>query len=469
MSARPAPVPGGPATGRPWPLLLGAWWLLTALATYSVVRYRWWIVAGYVLVAAALTAALLARRSTGLPWRPATPHHLAAAALAAVAAVHVAVPAFSYVPAGTLRLLLAGLAAGSALTALCWALVPRLRRAPTAALVVAVVTSLASSGVVVLGDPEPRIDVWVILQQAADGMLRGESMYEQVWTGSPGVQDAFAYLPMTAVLTAPGRWLAGDVRWALALLVVACALLVAATGRWRPAGVAAACLLLLTPGTTTLVEQAWTEPTVLVGIAGWALLVARGRAWAAVLPLAVALAAKQHAVLLLPLVAAWPRFGVRRAAATGGVAGLLVLPWLLASPAAMWRDAVQFMQDMPPLRFADTVYIALVHEAGVALPLPVVGVAVVGTVVAACVQVRRQPPGLDGVLLWAAAVLLVANLVNKQAFYNQYWLVAALLLTAWAATAAPRPSPRDPVRRRGRNRRASAAAAAPARPSATGR
>jgi hypothetical protein len=26
----------------------------------------------------------------------------------------------------------------------------------------------------------------------------------------------------------------------------------------------------------------------------------------------------------------------------------------------------------------------------------------------------------------------VANLVNKQAFYNQYWLVAALVLLSWA-------------------------------------
>ena len=29
-------------------------------------------------------------------------------------------------------------------------------------------------------------------------------------------------------------------------------------------------------------------------------------------------------------------------------------------------------------------------------------------------------------------VLLVANLVNKQAFYNQFWLVGALVLASWA-------------------------------------
>jgi hypothetical protein len=33
-------------------------------------------------------------------------------------------------------------------------------------------------------------------------------------------------------------------------------------------------------------------------------------------------------------------------------------------------------------------------------------------------------------------VLLVANLVNKQAFYNQYWLVAALVAVGWSVNSA---------------------------------
>ncbi len=33
-------------------------------------------------------------------------------------------------------------------------------------------------------------------------------------------------------------------------------------------------------------------------------------------------------------------------------------------------------------------------------------------------------------LRWLALVLAVANLVNKQAFYNQFWLVGALVLAS---------------------------------------
>ena len=52
-------------------------------------------------------------------------------------------------------------------------------------------------------------------------------------------------------------------------------------------------------------------------------------------------------------------------------------------------------------------------------------------------MIRRRDPAPAELLGWAALVLLVANLVNKQAFYNQYWLVGALVLLALAAAAGP--------------------------------
>ena len=50
--------------------------------------------------------------------------------------------------------------------------------------------------------------------------------------------------------------------------------------------------------------------------------------------------------------------------------------------------------------------------------------------------VRRRQPDLPELLRWLALVLLVANLVNKQAFYNQFWLVAALVAASWATSAS---------------------------------
>jgi hypothetical protein len=309
--------------------------------------------------------------------------------------------------------------------------------------------------------------VGVTLQQASDALARGENFYAMRWTGSPGIQDAFTYLPWTAVLLAPGKWLAGDVRWALGawtlLAVVGVFLLAlhapavtggrrpiptspvmggrpsagtsADTGRlpqaWTAAAVAA--LLLLAPGTLTQLDQAWTEPLLFAGLVGWAVLVQRGRAWWAVVPLALACASKQHLALLLPVLLVWRPFGWRRTVATGALTGALLAPWFLASPPDFVHDTLTLLLSFHPIKFANTLYLLALNTFGVTLPFYVTGVVVLGTLAAVVVTVLRRQPPLDDLLRWLALVLLVANLVNKQAFYNQFWLVGSLVVLSLAA------------------------------------
>ena len=89
-----------------------------------------------------------------------------------------------------------------------------------------------------------------------------------------------------------------------------------------------------------------------------------------------------------------------------------------------------------PILFANTLYVASIHELGSAPPFWLTGLVVLATLVLAVVAIQRRGLGLDQVIRWCALVLLVANLVNKQAFYNQYWLVAALVLLSVAAPRA---------------------------------
>ena len=72
------------------------------------------------------------------------------------------------------------------------------------------------------------------------------------------------------------------------------------------------------------------------------------------------------------------------------------------------------------------------------------------------------PAGVDELLRWLALVLAVANLVNKQAFYNQFWLVGALVAASLAlpqgepaveATTAAAPTTRHPFAKSGALRR----------------
>ncbi|HET9655824.1 MAG TPA: hypothetical protein VFP72_10755, partial [Kineosporiaceae bacterium] len=149
--------------------------------------------------------------------------------------------------------------------------------------------------------------------------------------------------------------------------------------------------------------------------------------------LALGLASKQHVAVLLPVLAAWPRLGLRRTAVAAGLAGVLMAPFLLADPAAMWHDTITYLVNFPALKFADTLYLAALHELHWMPPFWLTGALVVGTVAATAVVVHRRDPGVGELMRWCALVLLVANLLNKQAFYNQYWLVLALVVASWAA------------------------------------
>ena len=418
-----------------------AWLAYVTALQWSVVRFRVAIVV--VLVASALALAFWQWRRSRVELVPST----TAAMLAGSALATLTVPLFSYLGDSGLAVASTLLVAGPlAAAALLWS---GRERPALAALCTTVVAYAAAAATAVVSDPAPKIDVWVTLQQASDALARGESFYEVEWTGSPGIQDAFTYLPWTAVLLAPGRWLAGDVRWALLVWTLIAALGVWALAtrlprghadygpgpgpRWRTA--AAVALLLFAPGTLTQADQAWTEPLLLAGIVWWAVLVDRGQAWWAVLPLALACASKQHLALLLPVLLLWRPFGARRAIATGGVTGVLIAPWFLAGPSAFVHDTVTLLVSFHPIKFANTLYLLALNTFGVTLPFWLTGLVALGTLAGVMVVVWRRQPGLPELLRWLALVLLVANLVNKQAFYNQFWLVGALVV---ASLAIPR-------------------------------
>ncbi|HEX6886757.1 MAG TPA: glycosyltransferase 87 family protein [Candidatus Nanopelagicales bacterium] len=417
-----------------------AWVAGFGVLQWSVVQYRVPIVTTLTACCAALVVWQWRRAAVLLAPLP------VALMLLGAALVTLRVPLFSYLtPTG---LLVAKVSLVSACVVAGLLLEQGRARPALVALGTALAGYLVAGVAAIRSDPSPRIDVWVTLQQASDWLARGVSFYEVTWVGSPGMKDNFTYLPWTTVLLAPGRWLAGDVRWALLAwtLVAVVGVWLLATGtavggrstgdRWPASrtwrGAAAIALLLLAPGTLTQLDQAWTEPLLLAGLVWWAVLVDRDRAWWAVVPLALACASKQHLALLLPILLVWRPFGVRRTLATGALTGLLVLPWVVAGPRDFFQDTVGVLVTFPPIRFANTLYLFAQHTLGVTLPFWVTGLVVLGSLAAIVWVVRRRQPGTGELLRWLALMLLVANLMNKQAFYNQYWLVGGLLVASLA-------------------------------------
>ncbi len=293
------------------------------------------------------------------------------------------------------------------------------------AVVPLVLAALAFAGMII--GAIPHIDVWVIFQQSADGLLHGRNPYNMSFTGVPAGQtsDCFNYLPVTFLVTAPSKWLFGDVRWVEgACLLGAGALLTRQVvrrggGRGR---VVSAALVALTPGSLLVVQQAWNEPVLLVGLVATAVLMERGRWNWAMVPFGLALATKQHLVLLLPLLLFWPKFGWRRVLGTVGVAAAVSLPWVIINPARFTQCTAGFFlgEQAPPKALS----IWRILPAPIQLPLLIVGL-----VLAFGIALWRCPKTPAGFLVSAGTVFAVFDLVNKQTFMNQWWLAATLLVS----------------------------------------
>lgn len=321
------------------------------------------------------------------------------------------------------------------------ALLPVVRTAHAGLVTVhALAAAAAGYSLVVLGS-RPLIDVWVLLQAAGRGLAAGRNPYDMAFPAAPPgqVDDCFTYLPGSVLLTSPGVWLGGDARWAEMLLLIASSAMVAwQVHRRGGARLGLAAFVALVPGSLVVVQQAWTEPLLLAALVATAVLLDRGRSlWAAV-AFGLALATKQHIVLLLPLLLVW-RWRARDLAVAAAVAAGATVPFLLANPARFTGCTAGFFLTAPPPPSSLSLWLHVPTWAQ--LPLLVTGL-VAGYAIA-----WRCPRDGSGLLLAAAVVFTTVGLVNKQTFLNQWWLVAALVAAGLAMTggraAAARPSDRS--------------------------
>jgi hypothetical protein len=276
----------------------------------------------------------------------------------------------------------------------------------------------------------PMIDVWHLLQQSSDGLLRGDNMYGQRWTGSNGLQDTYPYLPLTTVLLAPFRWLLGDVRYGLLLAALLTVVVAQRLGRARGAAVALVPLLIvLQPKWPFLIDQSWTEPMLLLFLAVAVLALDSGRPLVAVVAVGAALACKQHVVLLLPVLAMWPGFGWRRAIVSGVGAGVVVLPWFIWSPGLFWEDAVEANLGLGVIERALGLP-SLLQRAGVTTSFVFL---LLMLLAAYAVVWWRVPRTTAGLCIASALVLLTLDVANKQSFFNHYSLPLGVLVLALVA------------------------------------
>ena len=245
-------------------------------------------------------------------------------------------------------------------------------------LVILAVLHLALGTWVIVIAPDPFIDVWVMQADGARALLEGTNPYLPIYENlhgadspyyGPGlVEDGqltigFPYPPLSLLLVVPGELLLGDPRFIhlIALELAAAAMVLA--GRSSRTSMSAALLFLFAPWTFFVVAGAWTEPLVILAVAGVLLAATRAPRWLGV-AVGLMLSVKQYLLLGLPLAliflardrrARW-RIGWQSVA----IAVVLTLPFLAWNPGAfLWStlgslagqifrpDSLSFLSALP--------------------------------------------------------------------------------------------------------------------------
>ena len=437
---------------------MGAWILLSAALARNDGHYSRQTLLIALVACLLLGGAVILRIRNRASWPEAVPPAALAAALSIGLLGSLVREATLYSSGAAQRpaRVLAVVAAAVALAAVS----PRAARLRPRLLLLAL--TLGAGILLIVASPAPRIDVWVISQQATDALADLRNIYTQCWLNNTDVLTdcVYPYPPAAAVLQLPFKLALGDVRYALLAAFLAGGAVVAVVARGTTTGsgptregaaasLGIAALILVQPKWLFLIEQSWIEPLLFLALGAMVWATLRGHALAAVAGFAAALVVKQHVLLLLPLAVAWRAFGPRKAAAAVAVAGVVTLPWFLADPAAFVRDTLVFHLDLAARPDSLSLY-SFATEQGMQ---PAFLLIVVVTLAALGIALLLPRDAL-GFTLGSAFVLLVFNLVNKQAFFNHHTLALQMIVLTLAVLHAgagpagavsPEPAPPGPA------------------------
>jgi hypothetical protein len=325
--------------------------------------------------------------------------------------------------------------------------------------------------------PRPHIDVMTVFRGALQALRHFESPYSITFpniyadealygTGlvvNGRVQFGFPYPPLSLLMAVPAYLAGVDIRYAELAALVAGAAWIGYCARGRIAPLAAA-VLLFTPRTFFVLEQAWTESLVIC----WAGLTVFAATRAAVAPgatrsgtrlraaaLGLLVAVKQHLVfaLLLTRFLRRPDEGERTARrillGACAVAALVTLPFAAWDAAGVWRSVVMLQLHEPFRADSLSVLSQLVRQGWQPTPTALIVAPLAALGAGLGLTWWRLPRTPAGFALGLGLTFLLLFLFSKKAFCNYYFLVIALLMAGVASASAefpPSPEARAPRR-----------------------
>jgi hypothetical protein len=286
----------------------------------------------------------------------------------------------------------------------------------------------------------------------AAGLKPGDLIEKVIF--KPAEFTHFGYPPSVVYCNCISWLLFRDVRTVWVIFDVLAALLMYALARRCHPGEQGARLcqllpltFLFLPRSLFVIEQSWTEPLVVVSMAGFALAAESGR-WPALTGglLGLWLGSKQYVALAIPMVLKLRRWRAATWICAVAVGLALVLPFAIWDFRAMMENVLYFFLKSDARGDALSLY-----GFAVALGVPPSAGWIGGVV--ACLWIGalawftwKMPRNLAGMLFATAGMWIFFFLLGKQAFTNYFYTVAFTLLLAVAASpgAAENSTPGKP-------------------------
>lgn len=313
---------------------------------------------------------------------------------------------------------------------------------------------------VVKASPSPSIDVWDLHQLSCEALLHGQNPYaltipdkyhDDINYGPEIQKDGrllfgYCYPPLSLLLTLPGYLLFGDHRYSQVAALTLSGLLL---GFARPSSYsfAAASLFLFTPRLFFVVEKAWTEPIVILGLTTVVFCACR-KPKLLLGALGLFLATKQYLVMALPVFGFWSRDNSQtkrdfsRFYSVPALTALLItLPFLLWDAKAFYHSAFWIYTKFPASD-SSLSYLTWLRENNIAAPdiLAFVAALIAALTFAVLWTKRRSLLNREQIMAiapsWFAAAMAVMLFLffawSKRSFCNHYFFVIAALCAAVA-------------------------------------
>lgn len=317
---------------------------------------------------------------------------------------------------------------------------------------VLLVTHLVLGFWLIKASPAPFIDVYVFQRDSSAALLHGSNPYaitfpdiygNSVFYG-PGLSVngrltfGFPYPPLSLLLAVVGHVFGGDHRYSQLFAMAGAAALMAYARPGR-LGALAAAVYLFTPRVFFVLEQAWTEPYIVLLLAAVVFCACR-RPRALPYVFGLFIAVKQYLVLAVPLsLLLLPRPWSVRATwdflwRAGAVALAVSLPLIVINVPAFFHSAVE-LQFHQPFRPDALSYLVKMAQEGE--PPPTGSGSLLAAFLLGALALWRAPRTPSGFAAAVALVFIGFFAFNKQAFCNYYFFVVGALCVAIAATAKP--------------------------------